>query len=213
MQNYMASVAIQSLTELKEVDSLIRLNNDFLSTQIENSIVGGSSSLYNVEVLRIDVRFLQQFIKVEADIRFDDDSGNSVLGKGLGDILLVFSGNSLIWLPHFSEISIVDTNFRFGGELFEVASNALLDTFMDNINGELIRGIMLNGDNTLAINAIPVDRIEVESVLATLNGATAPANQDLGGVFTVAGSSILIEPTSTTVALDFEFLANIASCP
>lgn len=214
VQNHMTQQAQSSLDSMQQVDAFFRFNNEVLASQIRDELVRAATEDPSLDIARVNVAFGDQVVVLGALVDFlDEDSGKSIRAALSGDLVIVLGGNSLIWLPHFSHASVEDTDFSFGGELFKTASSLLLDRFLNNINGELIRGIILDGKNAIPIRAAPLSRLDIAASLAQTPGLTAKSSFDLGGVFTVVGSSVLIERDVTSVAVDFSYVPKIANCP
>lgn len=213
VQKHMVSIARNSLASMKEVDALLRINNSILASEISAGLTAAASDSDDLAISDMFVRFGRQSITLRGDVDFSDSEGNTVSGTVQGDVIIAMGGSEVTWLPHFTTLEVSEENFTFGGEFFAAATNALLDRFLDNLNGEIIRHLITGGENTIALAAMPLDQIDLQSEITGIAGASGAASQKLGGVFTISGSSILITPKTTTLALDLEFIANVSNCP
>jgi len=81
------------------------------------------------------------------------------------------------------------------------------------VNREIADAVIVLGRNVVAINPLPLGQIEVGAALTNFSDVAATSTHTLGGVFTVAGSTILIEPSVTSIAVGLGFIPNISDCP
>jgi hypothetical protein len=213
IQNERASRALASLEKLGEIDAYIKLDNKLLGDHIRAELEAQAAATGKFEFTRLRVRFERQHIALEAVLLVTDGPGEPREAAVSGDVLLAFSGDQLIWLPHFNELIFRDNDFVFFGDREEPGPEALLSGLLEQINRDITDAVIVLGKNVVRINPVPLGSIEVGADLAGFIDVSASNSHALGGVFTVAGSTILIEPSITSIALDLEFIPSISTCP
>lgn len=208
-----AVTAMAALSELDEIDAYIKLDNELLTTQVESVLEGqvSMSPLFSFDRLR--VRSAQQVIALDVALRVLNGQNEPLDAVAEGDVILSFSGSQLIWLPHFSQLTINSTEFTFDGASYDQATPELEGRLLDQFNKEIADAVIVLGKNAIFLTPLPLGTIEVGAALADFAGVSASGSHELGGVFTVAGSAIMIEPSVTSIALDLEFIPNISACP
>jgi hypothetical protein len=192
IENQRASIAMSSLEELEEIDAYIKLDNSPLRDQISRGLETQASATSNFEFSRIRVRFARQFIALEGTLLISDGTEEARKASVHGDVILTFSGNQLIWLPHFDELTA---------------------QLLQQVNEEIADAVIVLGKNMVQIDPLPLGDIEVGAALTSFPNTSARESHKLGGVFTVAGSTILIESGITSIALDLEFIPSVSDCP
>jgi hypothetical protein len=213
IENQRVSLANASLSALEEIDAYIKLDNDLLQDQIRDGLRLQAAETGDLEFSRIKVHFSRQVIALEATLQITngpDDVLNAALS---GDVILTFSGNQLNWLPHFDQLRVSDSVFGTEGQSNPEARSEFEKLLLRRVNREITDAVIVLGRNVLPINPLPLGQIEVGAALTNFSDIAATNTHALGGVFTVAGSTILIEPTVTSIAVDLGFIPNISDCP
>lgn len=208
-----AAAAMTTLENLAEIDALVRLNNDPLTQRIGAVLEDQAVASASFSFRRLRVHAARQLIRLEADLNVIDGAETPLQAELEGDVLLTFSDGQLVWLPHFNALRVNDTEFMHHGEFFAQATPELEAALLARVNKDIADAVIVLGRNLVRLNALPLGSIEVGAALTDFPGVIAAGTHDLGGVFTVAGSTIMIDPSVTSIALDLEFIPNISSCP
>lgn len=213
IQSQHATSAMLELQKLVDIDTLIRLDNHWLANHFE-TVLEAQAALGNTYVFRkMDYIFLNQIIKIESVIDIQDNYGNTITAELSGEILLKYGGNGLEWRPRFSKIQIKSEDFIFDDGSYAEATPELIRSTHQNINADLAQAVVESGRNTIPVNPTPLGEIQVGASLPGISEMIARNTQSLRGVFTVAGSAILVETSTTSIALDMSFIPDLSSCP
>jgi hypothetical protein len=207
------SLALDSLHDLEQVDAYIKLDNKPLQEQIRDGLTAQATQTDDFEFSKIRVRFARQVIELEATIQIANGPDNKLSAVLNGDVILTFSGNQLNWLPHFNQLSVSESAFLSESASDPEARSEFEELTLRRVNREIADAVIVLGRNVVQINPLPLGQIEVGAALTNFREVAATNTQALGGVFTVAGSAILIEPGVTSIALDLGFIPNISDCP
>lgn len=213
LENQRVSLALASLHDLEQIEAYIRLDNAPLREQIQNELIAQAEETEEFEFSRIRVRFARQVITIEATLQIRNAREESLSAVLNGDVIFTFSGNQLNWLPHFSQLGVTDSGFVYEGESYQEATGELETRLLNRINRDIADAVIVMGRNVVAINPLPLGQIEVGAALTNFHNVAATGSHKLGGVFTVAGSTVLIEPGVTSIAVDLGFIPNISDCP
>lgn len=208
-----AVMAMAALSELDEIDAYIKLDNELLTTQLRSVLEAQVSLSPLFSVNRLKVRSARQIITLDVALSILNGQDQPLDAVAEGDIILSFSGSQLIWLPHFSRLTVDSTEFTFDGETYDQATPELEERLLGRFNREIADAVIVLGKNAIFLTPLPLGTIEVGAALADFASVSASGSHELGGVFTVAGSAIMIEPSVTSIALDLEFIPNISACP
>lgn len=213
VENKRVSLALASLRDLEQVDAFIKLNNKPLQKQIREELTAQAAQTDDIEFSKIRVRFARQAITIEATLLIDQGPDNIFSAITNGDIILTFSGNQLNWFPHFDQVRVSDSDFSAKGISSAEARNEFEELILRRINRDIADTVIVLGKNAVQISPLPLGQIEVGAALTNFPEVAATNAHTLGGVFTVAGSTILIEPDVTSIAADLGFIPNISECP
>ena len=213
VENQRASIALSSLHQLQHIDAYIKLDNSPLRDQIRNILHAQASVTGSMEFSRLKVRFARQLVALEASMEISIGPGETINAALTGDVILTFSGNQLIWLPHFNQLNVSDSNFIFENTPYPAATKELEEQLLVQANREIADAVIVLGKNHVQIDPLPLGEIEVGAALTNFDSISSTNSRELGGVFIVAGSSILIEPRLTSIALDLQFIPNFSDCP
>ncbi|HSM69042.1 MAG TPA: DUF2914 domain-containing protein [Xanthomonadales bacterium] len=208
-----AVMAMAAMNDLTEIDAYIKLDNELLTTQIGSVLEAQVSMSPLFSVSRLKVRSAQQVIAVDVALRVLNGQNEPLDAVAEGDVILSFSGSQLIWLPHFNRLAVESTEFTFDGDAYDQATPELEERLLDRFNREIADAVIVLGKNAIFLTPLPLGTIEVGAALADFARVSASGSHELGGVFTVAGSAIMIERSVTSIALDLEFIPNISACP
>jgi len=213
IQSQYATSAMLELQKLVHIETLIRLDNHWLANHFETTLEA-QAALGNTYVFRkMDYIFHNQIINIESIIDIQDNDGNTITAALSGDILLKYGGNGLEWRPRFSEIQIKSKDFIFDGGIYAEAVPEFIQSTLKNINADLAQAVVESGRNTIPVNPVPLGEIQVGASLPELSETIARNTQSLRGVFTIAGSAILVEASTTSIALDMSFIPDLSTCP
>jgi len=213
LQNQHAVNALFSLSDMQDIDTLIRLDNHWLENHFESVFRDQAATGDNYSFRKIEFTFINQIIELESLVDIKDEYGNSVSANLTGTINLHYRGNGLEWRPRFSELRITSRDFVFAGDTYTQASPDLAALLLNGLNTNIISTIVENNLNTIPINPVPLGEIQVGATLPEWTGAVATSTQSLRGVFMVAGSTILIDSPFTSIALDLSFIPDLSTCP
>ncbi|NND44614.1 MAG: DUF2914 domain-containing protein [Xanthomonadales bacterium] len=207
-----AALALADLEELREVDALIRLDNDLLLAQIESALDAQAAQSPAFAFKRLRARAARQLIRLDATLVMPG-AEETIEAELQGDVLLSVSGGYLVWLPRFNSIELANAPVEDASGPDATAQAPDASGLLERVNKEIADAVIVLGKNTVRIDAMPLGALEVGAELLDLQGVSARGQHPLGGVFTVAGSVIKIEPSVTSIALDLEFIPNISTCP
>ena len=213
IQNQRAASAELALSQLQEIDTLIRLDNDWLGGQIESAFISQAAESNSFSFQKIELDFGRQVVELEARVEISDLKGNVILASVVGEVLLDYTSSHLEWLPNIKEFRITSKDFVFDdGSYLE----AIPELNLSNLNGfksEVLEALLQQGNNTIAINAVPMGEVQVGASLPGFASKPARHTQALRGIFMVTGSTMLIESSTTTIALDLSFIPDLSTCP
>ena len=213
IQNQRAANAEIALLQLQDIDTLIKLDNHWLAEQIETALVAQADSSEKFHFRNFKLEFDRQLIALDALLDVSDDDGNVISASASGEILLVFSGTQLEWLPSFTQLRINSKDFAFDGGSYAEPIPELTHGTLQNLSSYITEKLIEQGNNTISINAAPLGEIQVGAALPGFADTPARHVQSLRGVFIVAGSAMLIESAATTIALDMTFIPDLSTCP
>lgn len=213
LQSLNATIAMHDLQDLLDIDTLIKLDNHRLANHFE-TILEAQAALGNTYVFRkMDYVFGDQVIRIESIVDIKDNDGNTITAALSGDMILKFGENGLEWRPHFSEIQIKSKDFIFDDGIYDEAVPELIQSTLQNINTDLAQAVVENRSNTIPVNPAPLGEIQVGASLPGLTETIARNTQSLRGVFTIAGSAILVDASTTSIALDLSIVPDLSTCP
>ena len=213
LQNQRAVNAESELLRLQDIDTLIKLDNPWLAGQMEAALMAQVSSSEKLHFRKLKLDFDRQFIALDALLDISDDDGNVISASVSGEILLVFNGAQLEWLPRFTQLSINSKDFAFNGGSYAEPIPELTRDMLQILRSDIAEKVIEQNANTIPINAVPLGEIQVGASLPGFADAPAQHVQPLRGVFIVAGSAMLIDSASTTIALDMTFIPDLSTCP
>ena len=213
LQNQRAANADIALQELGEIDTLIRLDNNWLSDQITSELNSQAATSEKYSFPKLNLHFVRQTIALDARVDISDQQGNVISASVTGEILLDFSGAQLEWLPRFSQLQISSRNFTFeDGSYAEPIPELTQDTIQD-LNIDIVDALIEQGNNVIPLSAVPLGAVQVGASLPGFSTSPATKSQALRGIFMVAGSAILIDTSITSIALDMAFIQDLSTCP
>ncbi len=213
LQNQHAVNALFALSEMENIDTLIKLDNHWLENQFESVLRAQTENDDTYIFDKIKFSFISQIIYLEAIVHIKDETGNQLAANLSGDINLQYRGSGLEWRPRFSELQINSRDFAFADGNYVEASPELTRTLLQNLNTDIAQAIVDSNKNTIPINPVPLGEIQVGASLPELTESTASSTRSLRGVFMVAGSAVLIDSPFTSVALDLAFIPDLSTCP
>ncbi|MGB7451976.1 MAG: DUF2914 domain-containing protein [Lysobacterales bacterium] len=213
LQNQRAANAGLAVLALEDVDTLIKLDNDWLAQQFA-AVLKAQSALGGVYRFdKIKTVFKNQYIHLRTIVEIKDEKGNTISAALSGDILLNYSGNGLEWRPRFNQLQIRSKNFTFSGRSYNEPDAELTQTTLQNLNAVLVKAVIENDSNTIPLNPVPLGKIQLGASLPGFTESNAETTQSLRGVFMIAGSAVLIDSSVTSIALDLAFIPDLSTCP
>jgi hypothetical protein len=213
LQNQRAANAELALQQLEEIDTLIRLDNNWLSDQIIAELNSQAATSGQYSFRKLNLYFVRQTIALDASVDISDQQGNVISASVSGEILLDFSGAHLEWLPRFSQLLISSKNFTFGdGSYVEPIPELTQDTIR-NLNINIADALIEQGGNIIPLSAVPLGEVQVGASLPGFSTSPAMKSEALRGLFMVAGSAMLIDSSITSIALDMAFIPDLSTCP
>lgn len=213
LQNQRAANAGLAVLALENIDTLIKLDNDWL-TQHFTTVLKAQSALggfYSFD--KIKIVFNNQYINLRIIVDIKDEEGNTINATLSGDILLNYSGNGLEWRPRFNQLQINSKNFTFANSSYTEPDAELSRTTLQNLNTDLVQAVIENGSNTIPLDPVPLGKVQVGASLPGFADSSAQNTQSLRGVFMIAGSAMMIESSVTSIALDLAFIPDLSTCP
>jgi len=213
LQNQRAANAVLALSELEEIDALIRLDNQWLENQFDAVIKTQSAVSGAYTFTQIKYLFNNQIISLEALVDVKDEFGNSITATLSGDIRLQYRGKGLRWRPRFTRLEIGSRDFSFAGGSYTEPDQELTAATLAQLNTDLAQAIIESNQNTIPLNPVPLGEIQVGASLPGFAESTALNTQSLRGIFMIAGSAVLIDSSSTSIALDMAFIPDLSTCP
>ena len=213
LRNQRSVNAMFAVLELEDVDTLIRLNNHRLATHFESVLKSQSELDDSFSIRTIKVSFNSQIIILDSIFNVSDEYGNTITAAATGDILLKYRGKGLEWRPRFRKLQIDATEFDYAGKRYTEADSALVQDVLRRLNSDFAGAVVNDNRNTIPLNPVPLGEIQVGATLPDFTESIAQATQPLRGVFMIAGSSLLIDSTETSIALDMTFIPDLSTCP
>ena len=213
LQSQRVASAENALLELDEIDTLVKLNNGKLAEQIASGLEAQVALSLTFSLRNLKVRFNKQYIALQSVLEITDTTGNVISAAVYGDVTLDFSGNRLEWFPRFDQLKINSRDFSFDQGAFAEATPELEQLLLQRLNADIADALILDDNNAIPLNAVPLGKIEVGASLPGFTDSTASEVQQLNGIFIVRSSATLIEPAVTSIALDLEFNRNLSFCP
>ena len=213
VQNQRAATAELALSQLQEIDTVIKLDNDWLGDQIKAEFIAQASRSGKYRFRRLKLNFGSQVIAIAATVDVNDDAGNIISASVSGEILLDFGGSRLEWSPRVNQLQITSRDFVFEDGSYAESIPELTQRTLLQFESGLTKAIVQQGKNYIPINAVPLGEIQVGAALPEISHIPARHTQALRGIFMVTGSSMLITSSITTVALDLSFIPDLSTCP
>jgi len=213
LQSDRVASAEHALQQLKEIDTLVKLDNRKLAEQIATGLKAQAAISGKIHFRKLRVNFDKQFITLESELEITGNTGSVISASANGDVSLALSGNHLEWFPRFNQLQISSSNFVFDQETYAEPGPELNQLLLRRLNTATTDALMLHDNNVIPLNAAPLGRIEVGAALPGFASSAASETQALNGAFVVIGSATLIEPSVTTIALDLQFNPNLSHCP
>jgi len=212
IENQQARDAALHLSKLAQIDTLIKLDNQWLGSQIETVFSENSELSDTFEVLDFKVKFSNQYIEIKAIVNVLDDNRNVISATASGDILFNFRGTGLEWSPRFRALEISSRDFAFEGVNYIEADLHLDKLVLENLNSDITISIINQKMNQIPLSTVSLASIEVGASLPGFSQSPASQQQELKGIFMVNGSAFLIDSAATTIALDMSFIPKLAIC-
>jgi len=169
IQNQRAASAELALSQLQEIDTLIRLDNDWLGGQIESAFISQAADSDSYIFQKIELDFGRQVVELDARVEISDLQGNVILASVVGEILLDYNSSHLEWLPNIKEFRITSKGFVFDDGSYLEAIPELNLSSLNGFKSEVLEALLQQGNNTIAINAVPMGEVQV--------GASFPASR------------------------------------
>jgi hypothetical protein len=213
MQNQHAVNALFALSDMEDIDTLIRLDNHWLESRFDNVLREQAEVGDTYRFKEIDLSFNSQIIELNSIVDIKDETGNSISASLNGSINLHYRGNGLEWRPRFGQLRITSRDFAFAGNDYAEATPDLNAQLLQGLTTDIAQAVIENNRNTIPINPVPLGEIQVGATLPEWTGAVATSTRSLRGVFMVAGSAILIDSATTSIALDLSFIPDLSACP
>lgn len=202
-----------ALQELENVDTLIKLDNRWLARQFENELIARAKLGGTYSFRRIEITFTNQIIILDSIVNIRDENGNTISAALSGDIVLKYKGNGLEWRPHFSQLQISSKDFSFADGKYAEPIPELTQSVLRNLNTDLASAAVKNRSKLIPLDPVPLGKVRVGALLPGFSESTARNTQSLRGVFIIAGSAVLIDSSTTSIALDMAFIPDLSTCP
>jgi hypothetical protein len=207
------SLAQRELLALDDIDTVIKLNNRWLSEQFYSGLEAQAGLTDTYKFLKLKASFSRQFITLNTIVEISDQDGNVISASIAGEILLDPGPGHLDWSVHFDKLSINSKEFTFEGSTYTEPLPELSKKLLQKFNSDISQALTGTANNRISLNAVPLGHIQVGAEIPGLSTSTALHKETLRGTFITARSASLIDSSHTTVALDLAFLPNISNCP
>jgi len=213
LQEQRIASAESALLGLEEIDALIKLDNQQLKRQIAAGLKAQAASTGDFFFRKLKINFGRQFISLQSTVDVADNTGTVINATVSGDILLDYSNSQLVWVPVFDQLQISSINFTFEEGSYAESIPELDELVLQRLNDQISTALLLQDNNAIPLDVIPLGEVEVGTSLPGLGNAMASSVQQLKGMFVVAGNAILIDTRVTTIAVDMNFKADLSTCP
>ncbi len=213
LQYQRAGGALLALKELEDVDTLIKLDNNWLANHFETELRAQSMLGETYRFRKLKFIFSNQIILLETIVDIKDEEENAIAASLTGEIVLKYRESGLVWQPHFSQVQITSRNFTFANGSYSEAIPELTQSTLENLNKDIAQAVVQNDRNTIKLNPVPLGEIQVGASLPGFAELAATNTQSLRGVFMIAGSVVLIDSSVTSIALDLAFIPALSTCP
>jgi hypothetical protein len=213
IQNQRTESAARALHKIDELDTLIKLDNEWLANEFSATLKKQAVSTGQFSFRKLKLDFGDQLISLQATIDINDRQGNTISAAVAGDIMLVYSANHLKWLPGFTQLQISSKEFKFEDGIYAEAVPELTQYVLHELNTDIAEVLIESGINTISLNPVPLGEIQVGASLPGFSELPARHTQALRGMFMMVGNAILIEKTTTSIALDLTFIPELSTCP
>ena len=213
VQNQRAANALLALWDMESIDTLVSLDNRWLANQFETALKTQGEVAGPYKFHKIKHTFDNQIIILDSLVDISDEAGNTITAQLSGDVILKYRGKGLEWRSRFNEIEIINKNFIFTDKTYAEADPELNETLLQRLRADMAQADTEQDSNTIILNPVPLGEVQVGAALPGFTGSLALKTQPLRGVFMIAGSSELIESSSTSVALDLTFIPDLSTCP
>jgi hypothetical protein len=212
-RNQRSANALLAVLELEDIDTLIKLDNRWLARHFESVIKSQSELAEGFSIRNLEIEFNSQIIYLKTIVNVEDDLGNTITAAATGDVVLKYRGKGLEWRPLFRQLQIDAKEFDYAGNNYTEADSELVQSVLLRLNADLADAVVNNNRNIIPLNPVPLGEIQVGAGLPGFTESIARSTQDLRGVFMLAGSSLLIDSSETSIALDMTFIPDLSTCP
>ncbi len=205
--------ANSDLSSLAQVDSVVKLNNRWLSAQVSDILLSEAEKSSNIHFDRLKVNFSSQLISLDADIDVSDDHGNVISTSVKGGIYLSINHPHLVWSLRLDQLVINNRDFAFEDGQYAEPLPELTSEILRRLNEDFLQHLKHNDRNRIALDMAPLGEIQVGATVSDLSSSAARHTEPLRGFFITAGSAQLIENDYTRFALDLVYIPGISTCP
>jgi len=212
-QNQRTESAALALQKLDELDTLIKLNNEWLANEFNSSLKKQAVSTGYFNFRKLKLNFGDQLVSLQATVDINDQQGNVISASVAGDIMLVYSDHRLEWKPSFTQLQINSKDFKFEDGIYAEAVPELTQDVLQDLNTDIAEILIESGNNSISLNPVPLGEVQVGALLPGFSDLPARHTQALRGMFMVVGNAILIEKPVTSIALDLAFIPDLSTCP
>jgi hypothetical protein len=213
LQNQRSVDEVLALEDLEEIDTMIKLDNRWLEKHFKTVILSRAATAGTHEFRGFKIKFINQVIELESKVNIKDESGNTVSANLWGDILLKYRGDGLEWHPRFNHIQITSKDFTFANTSHTEANDELGRSMLQFLNSDITQAVVEGNRNTIPLDPVPLGEIQVGATLPGFTESNAMSTQTLKGVFMVADSVVLVDSSTTSIALDMAFIPDLSVCP
>lgn len=213
LQNQRAAGEYLALQKLQDIDTLIKLDNRWLANQFENVLVSQAALGEIYGFRKFEIHFNNQLIALKTIVDIEDEVGNTISATLWGDIVLKYRANGLEWHPRLTRLQITSKDFLFANSSHLQADPEFTRSTLQSLDKEIAQAVIENGRNLIPLNPVPLGEIQVGASLPGFSDSTAINTRSLRGVFMVAGSTVLVDSSITSIALDLSFIPDLSTCP
>lgn len=198
--------ASTELDSLEAVDLRLRLDNALLGRRIETDVRNALSQVPGWQPSDVAVTFFPGYIAVDAEGRLDVDGAPPRAVELAGEAQLAYTSGRVSWLTRFHTLLNASSGTTRAADPDERA--ALLAA----LNLDLETVLAGQDDAFIEIDPMPLGILETGIRLRSPFQGTRAESSLLEGVLTTRGSATLIEPETTTFALDLGFVPGLPDC-
>jgi hypothetical protein len=222
--------AQRDLERIDTVDLRLRVDNALLQPAIEASLADAFERVPGWTSERLVVEFHSGYVAVEVTGQYatpepepptDDPAADQDISEGppggesspsrfrlFGDVLLNQQTGRISWHPEFHDLAALDRRPGASDDVNALEKAYLLERLETGVRA----GMAATGNHSLTLDPMPLGVLETGIRLRTPFQSVSTESSLLEGVLTTAGAAVLVEPETTSFALDLGFVPGLPNC-